>query len=110
LDIGCRPGTFTPGLAAKLNGSNRKVIAIDLQEKMIQKAQAKNASDGMLSRVQLHQCTSDSLNIDVCADFILSFWMIHEVTDQFTFIDQTCNLLKMVGYYFIAEPKSHVSK
>jgi ubiquinone/menaquinone biosynthesis C-methylase UbiE len=109
LDIGCGPGTFTQGLAT-LNGQSGKVIAIDLQDKMIELTRAKMSLSGMLDRVTFHRCSKISIDIDISADFILTFYMVHETPDPLKFIDQISSLLARDGYYYLAEPKGHVSK
>jgi ubiquinone/menaquinone biosynthesis C-methylase UbiE len=109
LDIGCGPGAFTPGLA-KLVGTQGKVIAIDLQKEMLELAKGKAQSAGVLDRIQFHQCNSDSLNISVQAHFALTFYMVHEAPDPMHLIDQVCTLLTQGGYYYLSEPKFHVSE
>ena len=44
------------------------------------------------------------------ADFILAFWMAHEVPDQKRFFSQVRSLLKPSGRFLIAEPWFHVSQ
>jgi hypothetical protein len=42
-------------------------------------------------------------------DFILAFWMVHEVPDQNKFFQQLKTLLTAEGKILIAEPKMHVT-
>jgi ubiquinone/menaquinone biosynthesis C-methylase UbiE len=109
VDIGCGPGVFIPELA-KMIGSEGKVVAIDLQNEMLQLAEKKIMSCGLADRVQFHQCKCDALDIELNADFILTFYMVHESPDPLHLIDQICFLLKQGGYYYLSEPKFHVSK
>lgn len=109
LDIGCGPGAFIPGFA-KMVGTSGKIIAIDLQEEMLELAKKKAQSAGVRDRVQFHQCGSDSLNISVQANFALTFYMVHEAPDPMRLIDQVCTLLTQGGYYYLSEPKFHVTE
>ena len=109
FDIGCGPGTFIAGLA-KLTGQEGKVVAVDLQESMLEHARVKVEAEKMGSQVVFHKCGNDSLGLDEKADFILTFYMIHETPDPIAFIDEISGLLKPGGIYYLAEPKLHVSK
>jgi ubiquinone/menaquinone biosynthesis C-methylase UbiE len=91
--FGSGPGAFIPGLA-ELVGPRGTVIAIDLQEEMLQRAREKVRSAGFLDRVRFHRCGGDSLDIDAAADFALPFYIVHEAPDPLRLIDQVCALLK----------------
>ncbi|HSQ78091.1 MAG TPA: hypothetical protein VLN91_04290, partial [Nitrospirota bacterium] len=41
-------------------------------------------------------------------DFILAFWMVHEVPDIPRFLSQVKSALKGSGKFLIAEPRMHV--
>jgi len=43
-------------------------------------------------------------------DFILSFYMVHEVPNQEEFFNEIKSILKPSGQVFIVEPPLHVSK
>ncbi|MBI5582394.1 MAG: methyltransferase domain-containing protein, partial [Deltaproteobacteria bacterium] len=43
------------------------------------------------------------------ADFILAFWMVHEVPDQRAFLTEILQMLKPAGRFLLVEPKIHVS-
>lgn len=110
LDIGCGPGFFTLPLA-ELAGINGKVIAADLQERMLQKLNQKIKGTGFKERIKLHKCEQDKIGVTEKVDFILAFWMVHEVPDQDNFLKELKSLLNENGSIFIVEPKLfHVSK
>ena len=44
------------------------------------------------------------------ADFILAFWMVHEVPNQRTLLTEIRNLLKPDGLFLLSEPIIHVPK
>ena len=109
IDIGCGPGTFTVGLA-NLTGPEGKTIAVDLQESMLEHTKRKVEAEKTGSQVVFHKCANDSLELDEKADFILTFYMVHETPDPIALIDEISGLLKPGGIYYLAEPKFHVSK
>ena len=108
IDIGCGMGFFSL-IMARLVGEEGQVIAIDLQEKMLQKVAKRARRAGLQSRIRLHQCKPDTLDIDASADFILASWMVHEIPDRTAFLHEVRNLLKPTGRFLIAEPKLHVT-
>ncbi len=109
LDIGCGPGTFTLGLA-KLVGPQGNVIAVDIQEGMLKRTQQKIERASLQDRVSYHKCDDSLSEIATPADFIVTFYMVHETPNPKQFARDICSLLKPGGYYYLAEPKFHVSK
>lgn len=107
VDIGCGMGPFTVELA-RLVGSGGRVIAVDLQEEMLQRVEVRATKAGVADRVELHRCQPDSLGLAEEADFILAFWMAHEVPDHRSFFEQIADLLKVGGLFLLVEPKGHV--
>ncbi len=109
VDIGPGIGFFTIPMA-RLVGDSGQVIAVDIQEEMLT-AISKRASDaGMAHRIRSCLASPISLNVTARADFILAFWMAHEVPDQEGFFAQLHAVLKEEGKFLLAEPKLHVSK
>ena len=43
-------------------------------------------------------------------DFVLAFWMVHEVHDLRSFLEQIWKMLRSGGHVLIAEPLIHVGK
>lgn len=109
LDLGCGPGFFTLELA-RLAGSTGKVIAADLQQGMLDKLRAKIQNTALASRIQFHRCLPDRIGLAETCDFILVFYMLHEVPDQGSFLREIRSLLKAGGKVLLAEPAWHVSR
>jgi cyclopropane fatty-acyl-phospholipid synthase-like methyltransferase len=108
MDVGCGMGYFSIGMA-KLVGANGKVVAVDLQQKMLDIMQKRAGRSGVADRITAHRCQSDSLGIKRPADFILAFWMVHEIGDKDNFFRQLRSILSPQGKILIAEPKMHVT-
>jgi ubiquinone/menaquinone biosynthesis C-methylase UbiE len=110
LDVGCGPGFFSIELA-KLVGEGGRVIAADLQQGMLDRLSDKIKGSAFEDSITLVKCEQDSINVHEPVDFILSFYMVHEVPDKETFFGQLAPLLKDTGRYLIVEPKLfHVSR
>ena len=108
LDIGCGMGFFSIGLA-KVVGSGGGVIAADVQQKMLNALEKRAEKAGVLNRIRIHRCQSNKLGVEGPVDFILAFWMLHEVPDINLFFHQARSCLRPNGKILIAEPKVHVS-
>lgn len=108
LDIGCGPGFFSLAMA-RMTGPEGKVIAVDLQNKMLEKLRRQASRLGLSRRIEARVCTTKSLGIRTKADLILAFWMVHEVSDQARFFRQVRRLLKPGGVFLMVEPVFHVS-
>ena len=108
MDLGCGMGFFSIGMA-KLVGDRGRVIAVDLQSKMLAVTQKRARRAGLENRVTTHICQPDDIGIKNTVDFILAFWMVHEVPDKTGFFKQLQANLDSNGKILIAEPKMHVS-
>lgn len=109
IDIGCGMGYFTLGLA-ELVGASGKVIAADLQAQMLNGLRRRAEKAKLLERIQLYQSKPDQIGMREQVDFVLAFWMVHEVQDQAPFLDEIYTHLKPGGKMLIVEPKLHVSE
>jgi ubiquinone/menaquinone biosynthesis C-methylase UbiE len=108
LDIGCGPGFFTIEISKLLNGTG-KVIGADLQEEMLLKLKEK-VKKLKLNNIELHKTEKNSINLKEKVDFILVFYMLHEVPSQKNFINELRGILKDNGKILISEPKFEVKK
>lgn len=108
LDIGCGPGFFSIEIA-QMVGKAGRVIASDLQEGMLRKIKDKIHGTELEGRITLHHCPKDRIGISEQVDFVLAFYMIHELPDQKNFFDEIGHILRPAGQILIAEPPFHVS-
>jgi ubiquinone/menaquinone biosynthesis C-methylase UbiE len=109
LDFGCGPGFFTFDIA-QLVGKSGLVYAADLQEGMLKKVEAKITFLNMESRIKLHKCEQDAIGLNDTVDFILAFYMIHELINQENTFLEFKTILNPDGRLLIIEPDFHVSR
>jgi len=110
LDIGCGPGFFSIELA-KMVGNSGKVFAVDLQEGMLQKIRDKIKGTELEERIVLIKSEKDNFTVPEKVDFILAFYMVHEVPDKNKLFKDLINILDDKGQLFVVEPKFfHVSQ
>jgi ubiquinone/menaquinone biosynthesis C-methylase UbiE len=110
LDLGCGPGFFSIELAAMVGKSGR-VIAVDLQDGMLKKLRDKIQGTEFEERIILHKCEADKIGFSGSVDFVLAFYMVHEVPDSIKFFKEIKSILNPGGQILIVEPKLfHVSK
>ncbi|MHB1038149.1 MAG: class I SAM-dependent methyltransferase [Pirellulales bacterium] len=107
IDVGCGMGLFSIAMA-KLVGDQGRVIAVDLQRKMLDVLGKRAERAGVADRIQRHKCDQDRLGVDAQADFALAFMMVHEVPDQRRLLGEIMACLKPGGKLLVAEPKIHV--
>jgi ubiquinone/menaquinone biosynthesis C-methylase UbiE len=108
IDIGPGMGYFTIPLA-ELVGHTGRVIAIDIQPKMLSALMERANKKGVAEIIKTHLASPDSIGFHENADFILAFWMVHEVPDQRRFLSEISNLMKPEGLFLLVEPVIHVS-
>jgi len=109
LDIGCGPGFFSVDMA-QMVGKSGRVIASDLQEGMLQKLRDKIEGTELEERITLHKCEENKIGVSEQVDFVLLFYMVHEVPHKEEFFNEIGTLIKPNGRVFIVEPPLHVSK
>lgn len=109
VDLGCGPGFFTVELA-DLVGPSGHVIAVDLQPGMLEKVRRNIQGTPFAGRVTLHQAQADTMGLSARADFALAFYMLHEVPNQASFLEEVRQLLAPAGHLLIVEPPLHVSR
>lgn len=108
LDLGCGPGFFSIEIAKMLNGSG-KVIAADLQDGMLEIVNKKIQGTELEQRIEIHKCGNSEIGVTQKVNFILAFYMIHEVPNQEKLFEELKSILKPGGIIYIIEPKMEVS-
>lgn len=109
LDLGCGPGFFTIDMAHMVGKSGR-VIASDLQEGMLQKVRDKIKGTELEKRITLHKCEEKKIGVSGHVDFVLLFYMVHEVPNKEELFSEIGTILQLNGQVLIVEPPFHVSK
>ena len=108
MDVGCGWGIFSIAMA-KMVGDEGRVIAVDLQQQMLDVMMKRAEKAGVAHRIQPHHCKADDLGVDVAVDFALAFAIVHEVSLRRTLLEQIHRCLKPEGKFLVAEPWLHVS-
>ncbi|HET6494473.1 MAG TPA: class I SAM-dependent methyltransferase [Thermoleophilia bacterium] len=108
LDLGCGIGYFTIPMA-RIVGPAGTVTAVDLQPEMLAGVKGRAEKAGVVSRIRLHRVDLSGIHFDGAFDFVLAFWMLHEVPDQGIALAQICSALEPGGRFLMVEPRGHVS-
>jgi ubiquinone/menaquinone biosynthesis C-methylase UbiE len=109
MDFGCGPGYFTLDMARMVGGSGH-VFAVDLQEGMLEKLKRKIYDTELKNIITLHKCEDKKIGVTTQLDFVLVFYVLHELPDQAEFFTEVASLIKSGGQVLIVEPPFHVSK
>ena len=110
LEPGPGMGFFTLELA-RLVGPRGRVVAVDLQPRMLAGLTRRAGKAGLIERLETRQAPSRGLGVgDLAArvDFALAFAMVHEVEDQDLLFAELSAALKPGGALLLAEPAGHV--
>jgi SAM-dependent methyltransferase len=110
LESGSGMGFFTLDLA-RLVGTSGRVIAVDIQAKMLDRLKRRAAKAGLLDRVETRLTSLDSMGIaDLRSsiDFALAFAVVHEFPDAARFFAEVGAASKPGASLLLAEPKGHV--
>ena len=108
MDVGCGMGYFTLELA-ELVGDNGQVIAVDLQQEMLDITLKRATKKGLEHRIILHRAAPTAIGFTTPVDFVLAFWMVHETPDPEKFFAEIVSILKPAGKIVYTEPAFHVS-
>lgn len=107
LDAGCGMGFFSIALA-RLVGPEGGVVAVDVQQEMLDAVARRARKAGVSERIRLRRCRPDDLGVAAPVDFAVAFWVAHEVPDAGAFFRQLRAALRPGGKVLWAEPKVHV--
>lgn len=108
LDIGPGMGFFTFPMS-QISGPDGKVIALDIQEGMLKRLE-KKVLKKRIKNISIKLYDGSRFALDEKFDFILLFWMYHEVRNKTVFIKEIESVMKPGAKILIAEPKIHVDK
>lgn len=109
LDFGCGPGFFSMP-AAEMVGPEGRVMAVDLQQGMLDLLAAKIAASPVGNRVSIYRCEKDRIGVEGPVDFALAMYVIHEVPDKTAFFREIFAILRPGARMLVGEPKHHVDE
>jgi len=109
VELGCGSGPFTLAMA-QMVGSSGRVITADIQPAMLAKIQKRIAHAGVQDRVKLHLCGQGHVGLLARVDFVLAFWMVHEVPNAAALFSEMQEALNPDGKLLLVEPRFHVGR
>lgn len=109
VELGCGSGPFTIALA-RMVGVTGRVIAADIEPAMLGKVQKRVAQAGVENRVELHVCARERVGLSTNVDFVVAFWMVHEVPSAAALFGELHQSLNPEGKLLLVEPKLHVGR
>jgi SAM-dependent methyltransferase len=112
LEPGPGMGFFTLEMARQV-GSSGRVVAVDVQPRMIAGLKRRLAKAGLLERTDARVAPSDSLGLQDLhdkVDFALAMAVVHEMPSSSRFFAEVAEALKPGATLLLAEPSGHVKK
>jgi SAM-dependent methyltransferase len=105
-------GFFTLEMA-RLVGPTGRVVALDIQPRMLDALRRRARKAALLERIETRLARGDGMGIDDLesrVDFVLAFAMVHELPSAARFFVEAHRALKTGGRLLLSEPRLHVSE
>lgn len=112
IDFGSAMGFFTIP-AARLAGAMGRVIAIDVQPRMLRSLRRRVRRRRLETVVDTRLCTQDDpglADLQGRADVVIAFHVLHETSRPETVLEAITAALAPGGVLILAEPHGHTSK
>ena len=96
---------------ARLVGASGRVVAVDIQPRMIERLKRRAAKAGLGERVDARVARPDSMGLTDIAgtvDFALVFAVVHELPAEDRFFAEAAEAMKPGACLLLAEPAGHV--
>jgi ubiquinone/menaquinone biosynthesis C-methylase UbiE len=110
LEPGPGMGFFTLELARRVGPAGR-VVAVDLQPRMLAGLRRRVNRAGLADRVDAREARPDALGVEDLAgkvDVVVAFALVHELPDPGRFFAEIRRTLAPAGAVLFAEPSGHV--
>ena len=110
LEPGPGMGFFTLELARRVGAAGR-VVAVDIQPRMLASLKRRAARAGLLERLDVRLAATDSLGIadlSGTVDFTLAFALVHELPAPDAFFQEISKASKPQAGLLFVEPRGHV--
>ena len=118
-----RPGmtVFEPGPGmgfftlemARMVGPQGRIVAVDIQPKMLSALGRRAGRKGVRDRIELRLADETGMGIGDLSgkvDFVLAFAMVHELPDSRRFFTESFAALKRGGRLLFSEPARHIGE
>lgn len=111
MDYGCAMGYFSIPLA-RMTGPHGVVYCVDIQEKMLTKLEERAVKYDVAGIIKplLVNKNYNPAGLSGKLDFVLLFYVVHEVPDKKKLFEDLYSMLKNGGKVLFTEPKGHVSE
>ena len=112
LEPGPGMGFFTLEIA-NLVGFSGRVVAVDVQPRMIEGLKRRARKAGLLNRLDARVVNPASMqltDLDAIADFVFAFAVVHELPSAASFFSEAARAMKSGAHLLLAEPVGHVSE
>jgi ubiquinone/menaquinone biosynthesis C-methylase UbiE len=112
LEPGPGMGFFTLELARRV-GPTGRVIAVDVQPKMIKGLKRRAATANLAERIDARVTRPDSMQLDGLnsrIDFVLAFAVVHEMPEAAVFFAEAAATMKPEARMLLAEPMGQVTE
>jgi ubiquinone/menaquinone biosynthesis C-methylase UbiE len=110
LEPGPGMGFFTIELA-RLVGTSGRVVAVDIERKMLDVLMRRAAKAGVADRIEARACAPDSMGLADLAgrvDFVLACAVVHELPNQAAFFQEAAQSMKSGAALLLIETSGHV--
>ncbi len=111
LEPGCGMGYYTLEAARRV-GPTGRVVALDLQPRMLAGLRRRAEKAGLAGRIDIREVRPDRLGIEDlegAVDLAFVLHVLHEVEDQERFLGEIRAALMPTGRLLLVEPRGHVS-
>lgn len=110
LEPGPGMGFFTLPMA-RMVGSTGKIIAVDIQSRMLENLRRRAGKAGLIERIETRLAQPHALGIadlSGSVDFVLAFAVVHELPSAESFFLEAAAAMKTGAKLLLAEPAGHV--
>jgi ubiquinone/menaquinone biosynthesis C-methylase UbiE len=112
LEPGPGMGFFTLE-AARLVGSSGRVVAVDVQPRMIEALKRRARKAGLADRIDARAVPANSMELgglDGAIGFVLAFAVVHEMPSAAAFFQEAARAMRPGAALLLAEPAGHIGK
>jgi ubiquinone/menaquinone biosynthesis C-methylase UbiE len=100
-------------LRERLVGPEGRVVAVDVQPKMVEGLQKRARRAGLSDRIEARVAPAATMALDAydnAVDFVLAFAVVHETRSAERFFAEAARAMKPGASLLLAEPAGHVSE